>query len=100
MSRIHALGAGLALGLLVGGAHLAWVVLVASGAAPWLLDVLFRLHFIRPPFEVDGFDVSVAATLVALTTLGGFSFGWAFAAIWNVLANLRATAPFRRQARP
>lgn len=100
MSRIHALGAGLTLGLLVGGAHVAWVVLVASGAAPWLLDVLFRLHSIRPPFEVDGFDASAAATLIGLTAFSGFALGWAFATLWNALANLRATAPIRRQARP
>lgn len=96
MSRINGLGAGLTLGLLVGAAHLAWVLLVASGAATWVLNLVFRLHFIRPPFEVDGFDPSVAAMLVGLTTVGGFVFGGAFAMIWNGLANLRATAPFRR----
>jgi hypothetical protein len=96
MSRIDPFGAGLSLGLLVGGAHTVWAVLVASGAAPWILDVVFRLHFIRPPFDVDGFDLSVAAFLVAMTTFAGLALGWAFAAIWNGLATLRATAPVRR----
>ena len=95
MSRSHALGAGLTLGLLVGGAHLAWVVLVATGAAHWVMNFVFRLHFIRPPFEIDGFDPIVAALLIGLTSLSGFVLGWLFAAIWNGLANLRATAPFR-----
>jgi hypothetical protein len=95
MQRINALQCGLTLGLLIGGAHLGWVALVATGAAPWVLDFIFRLHFIRPPFEIDGFDPSVAAVLVGLTALSGFVLGWLFAAIWNGLANLRATAPFR-----
>lgn len=96
MSRIDPFGAGLTLGLLIGGAHAVWAALVASGAATWVMSVVFRLHFIRPPFEIDGFDLGVAAFLVVMTALAGLALGWAFAAIWNGLANLRATAPFRR----
>lgn len=96
MSRIDPFGAGLTLGLLLGGAHVLWAALVAFGAAGWVMDIVFRLHFIRPPFELDGFDVSVAAFLVVMTTFAGFALGCAFAAIWNGLAALRATAPFRR----
>ena len=77
MPRIDALTAGVTLALLIGGSHLAWALLVASGAAPWLLDVIFRLHFIRPPFEVESFDMGLAAILVSLTTLSGVAFGWA-----------------------
>jgi len=95
MSRISPLQTGLTLGLLIGGAHLGWVALVATGAATWVMSFVFRLHFIRPPFEIDGFDPSVAAFLVGLTALSGFVLGWLFATIWNGLANLRATAPFR-----
>jgi len=95
MSRIPSLYAGLVLGLLVGGAHLAWALLVATGLAQPLLDVAFRLHFIRPPFTLDGFDPSVAAMLVGLTFAGGFGVGWLFAVVWNTFATLRATAPFR-----
>jgi hypothetical protein len=95
MQRIDARQCGLTLGFLIGGAHLAWAALVATGAAAWVMSFIFRLHFIRPPFEIDGFDPTVAALLVGLTGLGGFVVGWLFAAIWNGLANLRATAPFR-----
>jgi len=99
MTRIDSVWAGLTLGLLTGGAHIAWVALVATGAASWVMNLVFRLHFIRPPFEIDGFDPNVAAFLVALTTFGGFAGGWLFATIWNGLANLRATAPFRQVRR-
>ncbi len=99
MSRLDSLWTGLALGLFTGGAHLAWAALVATGAAPWVMNVVFRLHFIRPPFQIDGFDPIVAAWLVGLTALGGFAFGWLFAAVWNALADLRAGAPFRQAPR-
>jgi hypothetical protein len=95
MSRIHPVQCGATLGLLVGAAHLGWVGLVATGAAPWVMNLVFQLHFIRPPFEIDGFDLRLAAILVGLTALGGFALGWLFATIWNGLAGLRATAPFR-----
>ncbi len=95
MSRIDPIGTGLTIGILVGGAHLGWVALVATGAAPWVMNLVFRLHFIRPPFEIDGFDPSVAAFLVGLTAASGFTLGWLFAAIWNGIADLRASAPFR-----
>ena len=96
MSRIDPVGAGLTLGLLLGGVHAAWSTLVAIGAAPWVMSVVFRLHFIRPPFEIDGFDLCVAAFLVVMAALAGCALGWLFAALWNGLASPRATAPFRQ----
>ena len=96
MSRIDPFSLGLTLGILFGGVHAAWAALVASGVAAWFMSAVFRLHFIRPPFEIDGFDLSVAAFLILMTTFAGLALGWAFAAIWNGLATLRATAPFRR----
>jgi hypothetical protein len=99
MSRISPLQSGLTLGILVGGAHLGWVVLVATGVANWTMRFVFRLHFIRPPFEIDGFDPSIAAFLIGLTALSGFALGWLFAAIWNGLATLRATTAFRQASR-
>lgn len=75
MDRIDPLRLGptLGLGLGLGALHLAWALLVALGGASWAMDVVFRLHFIRPPFDLDGFDPVVAAYLVVLTTIGGLS---------------------------
>jgi len=99
MSRIDPIWAGLGLGLLLGGAHTGWAVLVATGAAPWVMDLVFRLHFISPPFAIDRFDPSLAILLVGLTALSGFALGWLFATIWNGLTSLRANLS-RRPARP
>ena len=73
MSRIDPNGTGLTLGILAGGAHLGWVALVASGAASWVVSFVLRRHFIRLRFEIDGFDPSVAAFRVGLTTASGFA---------------------------
>lgn len=96
MDRIDPLRLGLTLGLGVGAFHLAWALLVAAGGAGWVMDVVFRLHFIRPPFDLDGFDPVVAAYLVGLTTLGGFLVGCGLGAAWNLFARPDPhAAPFR-----
>ncbi len=76
---------GLALGCLLGGMHLLWALLVASGFAQPVMDFIFWLHFIRPVYVIEGFDVARAAGLVALTGVIGFAMGTAFALLWNRL---------------
>ena len=77
--------AGLALGSLLGGMHLLWALLVASGFAQPVMDFIFWLHFIRPVYVIEGFDVARAAGLVALTAAIGYAMGVAFALLWNRL---------------
>ena len=80
---------GLVLGILLGGFHAVWAALVAGGWGQPLLDLIFRLHFIDPPYHVAPFQIGTAALLVGLTfVLGGFS-GMAFAVVWNRLARPR-----------
>ena len=77
--------AGLALGCLLGGMHLLWALLVASGFAQLVMDFIFWLHFIRPVYVIERFDVARAAGLVALTAAIGYAMGAAFALLWNRL---------------
>jgi hypothetical protein len=56
--------AGFALGSLLGGLHLLWALLVASGWAQPLMDFIFWLHFIRPVYMIEAFDPLRAAGLV------------------------------------
>ena len=75
--------AGLALGLLVGGLHFLWVLLIAVGAAQPLADFIFWLHFVRPKYVIDSFDLFRATALVLLSACVGYIVGVVFAFIWN-----------------
>jgi len=83
MGRLSPAKAGLAFGLFLGGLHALWCVLVAAGVAQTLLDFVFWLHFIRPPFMLEPFEVIRALLLVVVTSTIGFAIGAVLAAIWN-----------------
>jgi hypothetical protein len=77
--------AALALGLLAGGWHILWAILVALGFAKPLIDFILWIHFIKPIYEIEPFEIARAATLVVLTAGLGAIVGAAFAAVWNAL---------------
>jgi hypothetical protein len=54
--------------------------------AQWLLDFIFRLHMITPPYHVTGFDLLTAAGLVLVTSVLGYFGGVILGLIWNRLA--------------
>ena len=76
---------GLALGLFLGGFHLIWVILVALKIAQPLIDWVFKLHMIRPPYVIAPFDAWMALGLIIMTFIVGYAVGWIFAAICNAL---------------
>ena len=51
--------------------HLAWSTLVGLGFAQELINWIFRLHFIQPPYTVGTISLSLAVTLIAITSLLG-----------------------------
>ncbi len=73
----------LTLGVLLGGWHLVWSVLVALGLAPPLLDFIFSMHMLANPYQVTGFDVTKAGILVVITFMVGYVVGYIFANVWN-----------------
>lgn len=83
MRTIDPVKSGLALGALLGLCHLGWVILVAVGWAQPLMDFMFWLHFIKPVYVIDSFNLMRAIMLVAMTTATGFVMGFVFGLLWN-----------------
>ncbi len=73
----------LTLGLVFAGFHLLWSILVALSLAQGLLDFIFGLHMIANPYQVTGFDVVKAGTLVVVTFVIGYVLGYIFTSVWN-----------------
>ena len=84
---------GLVFGTFFGLCHFIWAWLVLSGMAQSLLDWIFRLHFIEPPYTILSFKLSVAVALILVTSVTGYLSGWVLGAIWDWL---RAEAPSGR----
>jgi hypothetical protein len=83
MTRLQPHSVGFALGILIGLWHALWAVLVWAGRAQPVIDFIFRLHMITPPYKIAAFDPGVALALVLVTAIIGYLFGWIGAAIWN-----------------
>ncbi|MBI3332325.1 hypothetical protein HYZ99_05230 [Candidatus Peregrinibacteria bacterium] len=74
---------GLALGGTIAAWHLLWSLLVLAGWAQFVIDRVFRLHFITPPYTVGQFSLVLAVGLIVVTFVTGYVVGWAFSVIWN-----------------
>jgi hypothetical protein len=77
--------AGFVLGLVLGGWHLCWSILVVLGWAQSVIDFVFWMHFIKPVYVIEPFEIARAAILVVVAAGIGFIIGSAFAGVWNVL---------------
>jgi hypothetical protein len=93
MRRINPAKAALAVGIVIGLYHLAWVGLVAASLAKPFMDFVLKLHFIQLDYSMAPFDPATGAMLVALTFAIGALFGLVFAVVWNWLAAKSADQP-------
>lgn len=73
-------------GLCLSSLHIFWVLLVATGWAQPLMDLIFKLHMLSPPFKVQPFDFGLAAGLIALTFFIGCFYGAVFYLIRSKIA--------------
>ena len=64
--------------------HACWAMLVAFGIAQTLLDFVFWMHFISPPYHVEAFDPGRAGILVGITAAIGMIGGFIGGLLWNL----------------
>lgn len=74
---------GFVIGGLIGGWHLIWALLVLVGWAQLLIDFVFWAHMIQPIYVIKAFDFKAAITLIAITFISGYLFGFVGAILWN-----------------
>ena len=85
MNQIHPNKVGLSLGILLGGFHLLWALLVLFGYAQQLIDFIFKVHMIEPAYFISPFNLTMAVTLIIVTAIVGYIIGYIFALVWNKL---------------
>jgi hypothetical protein len=93
MNRLRPHSVGLTLGTFLALWHTLWATLVWAGAAQPVIDFIFRLHMIEPPYKIAGFDPALALGLILVTAAIGYVFGSAAAVIWNRYAAGPAKLP-------
>jgi hypothetical protein len=74
---------GLVFAALIGGWHVMWMLLVLTKTAQPLLNFIFWAHMITPIYIIKPFDPIAAVTLLVMTSVTGYIFGYIGAIIWN-----------------
>ena len=87
MERMQNHKVGLALGGVIASWHMLWSLFVVTGFAQGLLDFIYSIHFLTNPFTVMDFNFVHAITLVVVTGVVGYIFGYYFSMLWNWLHN-------------
>lgn len=75
---------GLAIGGFLGLFHFFWSLLIAGGLAQPLLDFVFELHRIDPPYTVMPFSFSMMIGLVVVTFVFGYIAGVIMGWLWEM----------------
>ena len=74
---------GLTFGFLISSLHVFWSVLVAFGWAQAFMNFVFDIHMLNIPIVIMPFDLVKEVTLIVVTFIIGYIFGWLMAFFWN-----------------
>jgi hypothetical protein len=88
---LNPLRVGLVFGVLLAIWHTCWSILVATSLAQRVVDFIFWMHFIVPPYHIESFDIGRAGILVSITFCVGLAFGTAAGLVWNAFHNSRSS---------
>lgn len=80
---VNAHKVGLVFGVLLGGWHAVWALLVLTGVAQMMYDFVLWAHMIHLPITIGPFDIVAALTLVVFTGVCGYAMGYVGAWVWN-----------------
>jgi len=84
-ARMSVSKTGFVFGAVIGGWHLCWSMLVALQWAQPVIDFVFWMHFIKPIYVIEPFEIARAGILLMVTAGVGFLIGSVFAWVWNAL---------------
>ena len=85
MARISPGKCALAFAIVFAVFHLAWTILVAAGWAQPVIDFVLWMHFIKPIYMIEPFEIIRAVALLIVTAATGLILGALFAGVWNAL---------------
>jgi len=71
------------LAVLFGAWHVLWSLLVLLGWAQPVIDFVLWMHFLKPVYVVEGFEIGRSLILIAVTAAIGAAIGTCFAVLWN-----------------
>lgn len=84
-NQLNANQVGLVVGVSISLFHFIWGLFVAFGIAQVILDFIYSIHFLNNPFTVANFDLVKWVTLLLVTFVVGYIFGYLFTLVWNRL---------------
>ncbi len=85
MAHIGPQKSGLVLGALIGGWHLLWAIVVATGWGQALMDFIFWIHFLKPVLVIEPFAIGRAIVLICVPAAISYLIGFVGAVLWNRL---------------
>lgn len=86
-TKMEALASGVFGSIIMLSIHLVWCALVFFGLAQTVVDYLFWIHFVKPIYQIDKFDMLVAIYLLITVSCIGFIVGYIFAKVFNFIAS-------------